>query len=121
MLSNQDTTGLAGGSTGGPAGRGVEPQAPAAMGETSASGVEQGGTVQGGVNPGEAEADGAKVDGAKADGVEGGGSPLRPGATDVQAYIGRQLRAVYDDVVKQPIPDRFLALMKQLEDGAREP
>ena len=46
---------------------------------------------------------------------------LRPGATDVQAYIGRQLRAVYDDVVKQPIPDRFLALMKQLEEGSREP
>ena len=42
---------------------------------------------------------------------------VRPGATDVQAYIGRQLRAVYDDVVKQPIPDRFLALMKQLEEG----
>lgn len=41
----------------------------------------------------------------------------RPGVTDVQAYIGRQLRAVYDDVVKQPIPDRFLALMKQLEEG----
>ncbi len=40
----------------------------------------------------------------------------RPGTTDVQAYIGRQLRAVYDDVVKQPIPDRFLALMKQLEE-----
>ncbi len=39
----------------------------------------------------------------------------RPGAADVQAYIGRQLRAVYDDVVKQPIPDRFLALMEQLE------
>lgn len=43
--------------------------------------------------------------------------PARPGATDVQAYIVRQLRAVYDDVVKQPIPDRFLALMKQLEEG----
>lgn len=40
----------------------------------------------------------------------------RFGATDVQAYIGRQLRAVYDDVVKQPIPDRFLALMQQLEE-----
>ena len=43
--------------------------------------------------------------------------PVRPGVTDVQAYIGRQLRAVYDDVVKQPIPDRLLALMKQLEEG----
>ncbi len=45
-----------------------------------------------------------------------GGDAARPGTTDVQAYIGRQLRAVYDDVVKQPIPDRFLALMKQLEE-----
>ncbi len=35
---------------------------------------------------------------------------------DVQAYIGRQLRAVYDDVAKQPVPERFLDLMKQLED-----
>ena len=34
---------------------------------------------------------------------------------DVQAYIGRQLRAVYDDVAKQPIPERFLDLMKKLE------
>ena len=49
------------------------------------------------------------------------GLEVRPGTTDVQAYIGRQLRAVYDDVVKQPIPDRFLALMKQLEEDAREP
>ena len=45
-------------------------------------------------------------------GVDGG----RLAPMDVQAYIGRQLRAVYDDVVKQPIPDRFLALMKQLEE-----
>ena len=45
------------------------------------------------------------------------GDAARPGVTDVQAYIGRQLRAVYDDVVRQPIPDRFLALMKQLEEG----
>jgi hypothetical protein len=55
-------------------------------------------------------------------GVAGSDTPAagdapRPGTTDVQAYIGRQLRAVYDDVVKQPIPDRFLALMKQLEEG----
>lgn len=47
-----------------------------------------------------------------AQGTDDGG---RLGATDVQAYIGRQLRAVYDDVVKQPIPDRFLDLMRQLE------
>ena len=39
---------------------------------------------------------------------------------DVQAYIGRQLRAVYDDVALQPVPERFLDLMKQLETRAVE-
>ena len=40
---------------------------------------------------------------------------------DMQQFIGRQLRAVYDDVAKQPVPDRFLELMKQLDNktGAR--
>ena len=38
-----------------------------------------------------------------------------PVTADMQAFIGRQLRAVYDDIAKQPIPDRFLELMKQLE------
>ena len=40
----------------------------------------------------------------------------RGSGIDVQAYIGRQLRAVYDDVAKQPVPERFLDLMKQLDD-----
>ncbi len=57
---------------------------------------------------------------AMQDGADAGRGGERPGSTDVQAYIGRQLRAVYDDVVKQPIPDRFLALMKQLEDQGRQ-
>jgi hypothetical protein len=35
--------------------------------------------------------------------------------TDVHAYISRQLRAVYDDVAKQPVPERFLDLMRQLD------
>jgi hypothetical protein len=50
----------------------------------------------------------------------GAASAGRPGTADVQAYIGRQLRAVYEDVVRQPIPDRFLALMKQLEEQVPE-
>ena len=29
-------------------------------------------------------------------------------------HIGQQLQAVYDDVVSQPIPDRFLELLSQL-------
>lgn len=33
----------------------------------------------------------------------------------VQEHIGRQLRAVYDDVLKQPLPDRFRELMEKLD------
>ena len=53
---------------------------------------------------GDAEPNSVAVDGGK----------RNPGV-DVQAYIGRQLRAVYDDVAKQPVPERFLDLMRQLE------
>lgn len=34
----------------------------------------------------------------------------------VQERLGRQLKALYDDVVRQPIPDRLLSLMAQLEE-----
>jgi len=34
---------------------------------------------------------------------------------DVQARLGQQLRAMYDDVVKQGVPDRFVELLNQLE------
>jgi hypothetical protein len=48
----------------------------------------------------------------------GGGSPgpsphgMGPG---VQSHLGLQLRAVYDDLASQPIPDRFLELLDRLE------
>lgn len=45
----------------------------------------------------------------------GPAAPAGHGSTDVQAYIGRQLRAVFDDVARQPVPQRFLDLMAQLE------
>jgi hypothetical protein len=35
----------------------------------------------------------------------------------VQDHIGRQLRAVYDDLLSQPVPDRFLELLDQLDKG----
>lgn len=41
-----------------------------------------------------------------------------PGAAlgpELQAHIGRQLRAVYDEVAQQPVPDRFLKLLDELE------
>jgi hypothetical protein len=39
----------------------------------------------------------------------------------VQEHIGRQLRAVYDDVLKQPLPDRFRELMEKLDQKMGEP
>ncbi len=34
---------------------------------------------------------------------------------DVQARLGQQLRAMYDDVVNQGVPDRFNELINRLE------
>ena len=34
---------------------------------------------------------------------------------DVGTQIGFQLRTLYDDVLSQPVPDRFLDLLSQLE------
>lgn len=47
--------------------------------------------------------------------VDEAGEGPRPVSADMQQFIGRQLRAVFDDVAKQPVPDRFLELMKQLD------
>jgi hypothetical protein len=34
--------------------------------------------------------------------------------TDLQDHIGRQLRAVYNEVLDEPIPDRFRQLLAGL-------
>jgi hypothetical protein len=46
------------------------------------------------------------------------GSPRRPTGlnTEIQARIGHQLRAMYDDVVRQGVPDRFAELIRKLDD-----
>ena len=36
---------------------------------------------------------------------------------DLQAHIGRQLRQVYEEVVSEAVPDRFLKLLEELERG----
>lgn len=36
---------------------------------------------------------------------------------EVQSRIGQQLRAMYDDVVKEGVPDRFADLLRQIEGG----
>ena len=40
---------------------------------------------------------------------------------DVQARLGQQLRAMYDDVVNQGVPDRFAELVNRLNpDGSKD-
>lgn len=49
--------------------------------------------------------------------------PAAPGTalgTDIQAKIGQHLRAMYDDVVRQGVPDRFLDLLSQLDKPAKD-
>ncbi|MCF1503346.1 MULTISPECIES: NepR family anti-sigma factor [unclassified Afifella] len=48
---------------------------------------------------------------ADSNGRENGMHPL------VQSQIGKHLRAVYDDVVNEPVPQRFLDLLEQLEES----
>ena len=35
---------------------------------------------------------------------------------ELQDHIGRQLRAVYDQILEEPVPDRFLKLLADLQD-----
>jgi hypothetical protein len=52
-------------------------------------------------------------------GIADGGMETGP---NVKAYIERQLKSVYDDVLNQPIPDRFLDLLNVLDqsvDGSK--
>lgn len=35
--------------------------------------------------------------------------------SEIQSRIGHQLRAMYDDVVRQGVPDRFAELIKKLD------
>ncbi len=41
----------------------------------------------------------------------------RPGGlnSEIQSRIGHQLRAMYEDVVRQGVPDRFSELIKKLD------
>ena len=39
---------------------------------------------------------------------------------NVQAHIGRKLKAVYEEVAKAPIPDRLVQLLAKLEESHRK-
>ena len=52
----------------------------------------------------------------QATGAQAGVASSERGLTpNLQAHIGRHLRAVYDEVAREPIPDRLLQLLKDLE------
>ena len=42
------------------------------------------------------------------------GEPAVP-VQAVELLISRQLRAIYDEVVSEPVPDRFVKLLEELE------
>ena len=39
---------------------------------------------------------------------------------DVQSKIGQQLRAMYDDVVSEGVPDRFIEMLRKLDEKKEE-
>ena len=46
---------------------------------------------------------------------EGEQAASRAPAPAVEQLISRQLRAIYDEVVNEPVPDRFVQLLEELE------
>lgn len=38
----------------------------------------------------------------------------------VQDHIGRQLRAIYEELLSQPVPDRFAELLEKLDRKAKD-
>jgi hypothetical protein len=47
------------------------------------------------------------------------GKPAKLGR-EVQARLGQQLRAMYDEVVNQGVPDRFADLINRLDSGNKD-
>jgi hypothetical protein len=51
---------------------------------------------------------------------------LKPGhsshrSTIFNAEIGKKMRAMYDDLLDQPIPDRFIDLLKEIDKAQETP
>lgn len=48
---------------------------------------------------------------------EGGKANIDP---RIQTEIGKHLRAVYDDVISEPVPSKFMDLLEALERSSRK-
>jgi Anti-sigma factor NepR len=52
----------------------------------------------------------------KSQATRGGAAGKQTGLNaEIQSRIGHQLRAMYDDVVRQGVPDRFAELIRKLD------
>jgi hypothetical protein len=60
----------------------------------------------------------AYLESGAASGAPADGDPEYALAPHVQEQIGRRLAAVYDEVLRQPIPERFLRLLDQLDQAS---
>ena len=49
--------------------------------------------------------------------VEPAGKPDASMSPALQAHIGRQVRAVFDSVAEEPVPEHLLRLLKDLDDS----
>ena len=51
------------------------------------------------------------------------GAPRKQGGlnAEIQARIGHQLRAMYEEVVRQGVPERFSDLIRRLDDPSAHP
>jgi hypothetical protein len=57
--------------------------------------------------------------GKKPSGPDAGENDAKLGR-DVQTKIGEGLRAMYDDIVRQGVPDRFAKLLEELDQPGRD-
>ena len=62
-----------------------------------------------------------EISGASVVSVPRGSAGRSTLGNDVQSKIGQHLRAMYDDVVRQGVPDRFVELLAQLDRAGEEP
>jgi hypothetical protein len=53
-------------------------------------------------------------------GDESVSSEKKKRAPNVKDHISRQLRALYDEVANQPVPDRFMDLLGRLDGKSRD-
>jgi anti-sigma factor NepR-like protein len=47
-------------------------------------------------------------------------SVVKKRVPDVKDHIARQLRALYDEVAGQPVPDRFMDLLNRLDEDSQD-